>query len=91
MILLSDTEVEIHSEPETEGIEVGFATFHGGGAFAFKEADFPGVDGLGITEQVPGSLTVAFIGTVAEVRTGNNLKVFIGKDVQCRTDSVVWS
>ena len=46
MILLTNAEVEIHTEPEAEGIEVGFAAFHGGGAFTFEEADFPGVDGL---------------------------------------------
>ena len=87
MILLTDTEVEIDAEPEAEGIEVGFAAFNSRSPLAFEEADFPGIDGLGIAEQVPAGLTCTFIGTVAEVRTGHNLQVFISKDVQSRTDS----
>ena len=43
MILFPDAEVEIHSEPEAQRIEISFAALDGRGALAAQIPDFEGV------------------------------------------------
>ena len=61
VILFPDTEIEVHAEPEAEGVEVGFAALHGGSPLALQVADFPGVHGLGIAEQIPSRLAGSLV------------------------------
>jgi len=81
MVLLADAEVEVHPEPEAEGVEVGLAAFDGRGALALQEPDLPRINGFRVAEEIPSGLARALVGGVAEIRAGNHGEGFVREDV----------
>ena len=54
MILLTDTDIEEHAEPDAEDIEVQVSAFDGRRTLALEIADFEGIDRSGLPEKIPG-------------------------------------
>ena len=68
VILLANAKIEIHTEPETEGVEVRLAALNGRRALPFQETDLPGIDRFRVAEEIPPGLAGSLVGAVAEIR-----------------------
>nr|DAF22357.1 MAG TPA: hypothetical protein [Caudoviricetes sp.] len=89
MVLFADSDVKENAEPHAENIEIEVAPLNSRSSAALQVTNLKSVNCTGLSEQIPAGGACSDIGAVGEVWRTDHLEVFIGNDVQSRSDDIV--